>query len=279
MPLVPARRERVMVFGSWGAGKSYAHLTIARLYQRRGMPNRFFILDTEDAIEAMLSEFEDLNNIDVFPLPQVVGYPEYKRVVDEVISKAGAGDWVVIDSLTPFWFVCQEHYSNEVYKMDLDEYLLEMRKQKEGLKELRGDELKDARKKVDQKAYGGFGGYEDWQYIKKMHHGLIMPLIHGDKGRAATWHVFATAYETKMQKEDQETKENLDAFKIFGKRPEGEKHNPHHFHTIQRFSERGGERFMTTAMGKDRGRDKQDDVRFTDWAYQYLVRVAKWGLS
>ena len=43
-------RERILVYGQPGSGKTYAWLQIAQVYSRQ----RFFVIDTDDSVARML---------------------------------------------------------------------------------------------------------------------------------------------------------------------------------------------------------------------------------
>ena len=83
-------REKILVIGPPGSGKSYSGLTIARCFP----DSRFFIIDTDDSIPRMLAtEFSDLKNITTFPCTR---WSEYEEASKKIKKEAKENDWVMI---------------------------------------------------------------------------------------------------------------------------------------------------------------------------------------
>lgn len=89
-------RERIMIGGEGGSGKTHTILTIAQ-----GLPDcKVRIIETDDGVRKLLALcFPDVKNVDV---RTVHSWPEFRAQVDAVQADVKAGklgplDWVAID--------------------------------------------------------------------------------------------------------------------------------------------------------------------------------------
>src|SRR3990172_7347258 len=105
-----SRRERILVMGPYGSGKTSAWLSIAKWSQTTGSSSRFFVIDTENTLEAMLdqgSQYAALTNIEA---AAVYDYETYLSALDRYAKTATPDDWCVTDVIGLLWDMTQEEY-------------------------------------------------------------------------------------------------------------------------------------------------------------------------
>lgn len=242
----PSRvRERVLLYGPPGAGKSLSVKAIAK----RITPNKIYVLDSDMAWDRML-DADDPGNVEVFP---TYDWADYDSNLKKVQSAAQRDDWIVVDMIGPAWDAVQAHFVEQVFHQDIAEYFLQARKQLKGSANL-----------------GALAGWTDWPVINAMYRGWSNRLI-----QRSNCHVLAI---TKADKVNADT-DSKDIKQLFGGfaagKPSGQKHLAHLFHTVMLMQKAGQDRWvMSTA--KDREREMVLDKGVSDFALQYLVQVAKW---
>jgi hypothetical protein len=242
-------RERILVYGQSGCGKTYAHLKIAQAYPK----SKFLIIDTDDSIPRMLeSEFTELENIQVYPVQDWSGCI---KALGEIKSRVKADDWVVVDMLCSIWDFVQTFFIEEVFNQDTGSYFLQARK-----------ELK-----AGASSLSALKGWVDWAVINKLYQGWINEINY-----KLNCHVFFTCKATRISKEDDPGVQDI--YSIFGVKPEGEKRNIYRVHSAFLLShDRNGFDISTV---KDRGRIRLENVRLTpeqNFATRYLQLVAGWA--
>lgn len=233
-------RERILVYGASGVGKSTAYISIAR----RCPESRFFVLDSDFAIDRML-ESENLTNVQHRLATDWEGYVEGTR---DFQKEMGPNDWLVIDFISTAWDCVQAWYSEQVFGKDIDSYFLERRK---------------------AKAKGNaFDGDADWTIINRAYKAWTKILLGNTPG-----HLFATGMSRAVGERDDAAVKQV--YAATGQRVEGQKHLANSMHTVLLLGKtRTGEYHMTTV--KDRARKEMEKQTFTDFASAYLVGIAGW---
>lgn len=246
-------RERILVFGGAGTGKSTAWLQIAR----RCPTSTFFAIESDrsDGIARFLeTEFTDLGltqdggNIRLFTVDE---WPEWVNAMQTAKKEGKRDDWLIPDLIGQSWESIQEFFTEKAYKMDFDAFLLEHRL------------------KAGKKAGNALDGDKDWGVINPMYRANISNII----SKKFPGHVFAAAGVTKLGERDD--KALKDAFGVYGVRPVGQKHMPHLFHTqILMTKRRVGEWYATTC--RDNGRPEMEGQRIENFANEYLMKIGGW---
>ncbi len=278
-------RERILVSGITGSGKSYQWLKMAQRLKKAGVI--FRCLDTDAAIDFMLqTQFTELlpengGNVLVHPAYE---WPDYKLgmkwllrktlkederaklrpVIREDMKKPlKDGDWSVIDMADLAWETVQRYYVAEIFDEDAGDYFLAIRK------EVQAGTRKG--KPGGSPVADGLDGWKDWTVINKLYSDWILPIIY-----QLPTHVYAT---TKVEKIDRGEKEAewLMLFGEYGVRPAGQKRLGHQMHTDCLMIPGKDEWFITTF--KDRGgRPYFKRVQLVDFYLQYLVAKAGWPI-
>jgi hypothetical protein len=248
-PKVPGLRERILVFGREGSGKSYSWLTIARLHRQKGSGARFYVIDTDDAIPRMLAEeFEDVADIvTVYP---AFRWPQYESAIASILQEAKPGDWLVVDMIDRAWSSVQEHFSSEVYGQDFGSFLLEVRKEARNPRE----------------AWTAIAREQMWQIVSRLYREWEDRVIF-----ESPTHVYATASVSVV---DKDTPDEVKRLFPGGIMPAGHRKLGHAFHTVLLAYRHGSEYRMDTI--KDRGRKPLEAEIVTSFALGYLIKVAGW---
>ena len=241
-------RERILSIGAYGSGKSYAWLSIAQMVQATGSPGRFFVIDSDAAIQRMLAtEFPDLDNVTIFP---VFEFDQYQQAAATAQQAAGPDDWIVVDLLDMAWDAAQSYFISSIFEENMSDYFLQQRKG-------------NSRNALD--------GWKDWSVINKMHAQFMNTIVHKSKAN-----VYAAAKVNPIY--DTEDDSIRAMFGAFGVKPGGQKHNGHAFHTVLLLSViRPGEWKISTI--KDRGREALINADLTNFASDYLLNQAGWELD
>jgi len=266
--------ERILIYGSFGTGKSFCWVDIAQTHYEAGQLDRtMYAIDTDYGWPKMADEgYGHLEDDGMLVTYHPVDFPELMAASKEISKRAGPGDWVVIDMLSYAWVEAQSYYINNVYGDEPEDYWTTMRAE---VVEKGGH---------DPRSYGGHEG-TDWGYITKIYKQFELPLTMKTQA-----HVLAITEERKLDENRGDEGAKIKQFKPANKMaPVGQKGIGHRFDTIFRMTQRAsGGRMLT--MVKDRGREgtnkawDRDDGRSLTiheppkaFATSYLVRVAGWS--
>ena len=240
-------RERILLMGAAGSGKSNAIISIAK-----SIDATVHVLDTElDTYERLMWEEEHVGNLDYYGVmtDDWMAMKAWSEGIHKVVDR---DDIVVVDSMTPVWSAVQQWFSDEIMGDSLDDLMLEARR------ELKGGNVNP------------FEGWTDWSVINAQYQRFIRNLL---RCNAAKAHVIVTAVLDVIQQD--ESKETRALFGKFGAKPRGQKRLAHFPHDIlfMRQTREGWEFDTAKAQGT---RAKPDNVKVVDFAKQYLMGVAGW---
>lgn len=275
MPLVQPDnlREKLLVIGSGGAGKTTLWLTIAFWAFLSKDDRTFFVLDTDDQAvlhvmneakyEGMLRSFngEVVNPGGNIVLLSAFNWDEYQRFSDygnyqySVIAQAKPGDWIVIDFISHAWNAVQEGFLHDAAQKTRGQVLYEA-----GKEGLTGWDMF----KTDFNWNAINGAYSDW--IKPI---LIM-------SRA---HVFMAAEEEQLNEQSRnlppDQREHIAQFGAW--KAVGQKKLPYQCRSFLRVQRLARGRVLHTL--KDRARKTLSGDSCDDFMKDYLCSTAGWGIS
>lgn len=241
-------RERILIYGSSGVGKSWAALSMAK--RAAGSDAKVYVIDSDYAWDRMLED-SDPGNVEVFT---VFDWPDYRDALGKIESVVRAQDWVVVDLVGTAWEAVQNYFVQEIHGTGEDEYFLRARK------DLNSDKAK---------TLGALSGWLDWPVINKMYKAWFNRLVF-----KLPCHLLAITTSERVNT-DTDERAVRDLFGPLGGKPGGQKHLPHAFHSVLLFGRSGGAYVMTTA--KERGeRPVVERKVVTDWSVNYLMGVGKW---
>lgn len=278
-------RERILVFGMEGVGKSYAALDVASRIGERTL----YVIDNDNAWDRMLEgqtiagetvgvrmEFRwdgdlergkggwevdgrwavDGGNVVVF---HADGWLASVAAIEAVREEAGPDDWCCVDSGSALWDDVQAWFTESVFDSSMADYFMQVRMEK-------------ARAQKDAKALGALDGWVDWPVINAQYKDRVMKFLVNPP-----CHLIVTCEQADVssQDEDRETRA------LYGKlsvKPRGQKRIGHNMQTVMLLRrDRAGDFYATTV--KDRGaREAQENldvsgVGFGEW---YLEEIAGW---
>lgn len=255
------RRERQLVMGGPGVGKTRAYLTIAELARKTRSEARFYVIDTDYTLDASLEEFPKLAKWGNFIWEQVSTFDDQLELARQYKKKANRGDWMVTDMVSTIWESVQDDHSEKVYGMNKADYFLMKRQEIE--EQMRA-----------KKNFQPYEGWLDWPTIKARHADFINTAIINNDA-----HIFACA-ESRPLNRSTDDKRVVETFEHIGARPGGEKRLGHLFHTVLLMRQRDEDEW-TVETGKDRARKQGKHVLTPKASYAkvYLLGVAGWKLS
>jgi len=241
-------RESILLYGGPASGKSRAVLSIARK-----CPNsQVHIVDNDYAYERLLeTEFDDVQNVTVYE----VDSEDWKEQLDTAAKakeECGRDDWFAFDMATETWQAVQSWFTQKVYGMDHADYFMQLRMNKDAKSKQNVELVQDDRWTVINNEY------------KKLQR-LWLP--------SKKCHVICTAEAATLSPFDVgDTKKTFGEYQF---KPKGQKRTGHLFSTVILMEKkRVGSWMMTTV--KDRGRAEVEQKEVTDFAMDYLMKVAKW---
>jgi phage terminase small subunit len=241
-------RERILVYGQPGSGKSYAHLKIAEGYPR----SKFYVIDTDDSMPRMLNgEFSHLANVEAYAAQDWAGCC---KALDDIKPNVTSEDWLVVDMLCSVWDFVQSFFVEEIFGQDIASYFLQARK-----------ELKQGASSLS-----ALRGWTDWGVINKLYQTWINEIAY-----RLPCHVFFTCKATRVGQDDEA--DIRDMYSTFGVRPEGEKRNTYRVHSVFLLTHDRNGFYMSTV--KDRGRVRLENTSLTpeqNFATKYLQLFAGW---
>lgn len=231
-------RERILVVGGSGTGKSTTYISAAR----KSPDATFYVCDSDFAIDRML-EGENLPNV---THRLTIDWADYVKNVKDFQAQMKPDDWLVIDFISTAWDAVQAYYVDQVHGKDVDAYFLEARKKKAKGNPLDGD--------------------TDWGIINKIYKAWMTNLLAKTPG-----HILATAPAKALGDRDDPAVKAL--YGAAGVRAEGQKHLAHSFHTVLLLGKtRMGEYQLTTI--KDRNRREVEKAALGEFATDYLLKIA-----
>lgn len=255
-PLIPAP-ERILAFGPAGSGKTSNWLDIAKWSVRTKSPARFFVLDTDFAVERMLISYPEI--IPYTSITTGYDWQDYVTFQKFVLTNATPDDWVIIDFMGSAWDVVQQHFVEEVFKKDIGDYFLQARK-----------ELSSGSKNL-----AALDGWTDWSVVNGLYRQWVNPLLF--KGR---YNIYATAKSDQLSGDKKPTEDAQTRALLlpYGVKPKGQKDLPYQFHTLLLTGRdnRTGDRTLTTI--KDRERSEVKGLAVSSFTMDYLKGVGSWEL-
>lgn len=271
MPLHPTHPapERILAFGPAGSSKTTMWLNIAKFAQLTNSTSTFFVMDTDFAVDRMLSGYPTLT-YSIFndpnfqhPNPRLVIYScfewkDYVRALKDIQLRAKPNDWVIADFIGNAWSAVQDDFVMEVFHQDIGDYFLQVRKTL----------------KKDASSLGALEGWVDWQVINPRYKGWANSLLF--KGR---YHVYATAKSDNLSSDKKPTEDTQTRalFARYQVKPVGQKDLPYSFHTLLLTGRQGDDYTITTV--KDRERAEVSGLPVKNFTTDYLVNVAGWRLA
>jgi len=242
-------RERILVVGGPGSGKTWGWLKLAAYFK----DSQFYVIDSEIGAERSLQEFPNLRNVHVYPVSE---WKDYRDAQNEVAAKSTANDWIVVDMVDKAWSAVQRYFVDEIFSKEMGDYFLE------------------ARRKIKKDAKSLFGGrdsalkgWTDWVVINKLYEDFMLPIVY----RYPANLYLATAGQPVSEEDDKEVRS---LYGPLGLRPSGQKNLAYQPDTVLFFMHAADGYYMSTI--KDRGGRKYlDKQKLYSFPIQYGA-IAGW---
>jgi len=282
-------RERILVGGAPGSGKTYGWLTIAQAF-----PNlHFHVLDPEDGVDRTRIGFPDpehpaeLKNITYYSVPVWLGRvdPETPGSKDRFVGgvtgaferikrEVKPGDWIIVEALGALWDMAQDGFVGAIWDKGIGEYFLERRRlQAEQEKAIMEGKSKG---KVSSRLEA-LDGWKDWSVIKRLHNSdVIVPIC----TQLPVHSYFTTSLSVISPSEARREEPELQAlYKDTLIRPDGEKRNLFRVQSAFKFSGNRRDGFvMSTFLKEWSNRRWVENLPLHNFALQYLVGIGGWKL-
>lgn len=251
-------RERILLLGAFGSGKSYAWCSVAAWLRRTKSPGRVFVVDTDHAADRLSEGYDDFFSNVV--AEDVWGYKEVRAALDKFKkAKPTKEDWLVVDLADKLWQYAQDFYIEEKFGKDAASYYLE--EKKAGVS---GNPL-------SQEAYGA-----NWQIINQQYNSLMTD-IQRWPGHVMFCTKASPVQEPNQQGKGGDDKETRQAYGRYGVKPDGQKALGFQFFSVIWMIPKGKEEWVFTTI-KDLNRERPQNQPIKDFVMDYLVKVAGWSL-
>lgn len=252
---VKPARERILVMGSYGTGKSQTWCTVAAWLRRTKSPGRVFVVDTDHAADRLAEQYDDFSNVTSY---DVWDYQDAKKALADVMkAKPGREDWLVVDLADKLWAWAQDYYIAERFGKDATTYYMD-------------------HKKADKDGHPLADGHGmNWSVINKTYADL-MTVVQRFPGHVLFCTPAGTVESPNSQGKGGDDKDVRALFQRYGVKPQGQKSLGFQFFTVLwLIAKKDGWSFTTV---KDVGRENVTDSPMTDFVGDYLVKIAGWEL-
>lgn len=261
-------KERILIFGHEGTGKSTDFLHIAAAIPTQ----QFYVVDNDNAYDRLVDTFQmeqgvELSNVhiageDFATDCDPYSWDGYRGSIQQAQDLMGPNDWLSVDMISKGWDAVQEWFIESIFQEDIDDYFLRIRMEKERLKGTKAPGEKD------KKSLGAFEGWMDWPVINQTYHKRVStPLLR------CPGNLFCVAEAQKLSDDDDRGIREL--YGTLGARPKGQKRSGHIMQTVMMQGRKRNGEFTLTGV-KDRGRVLWDGEVMENFAVDYLMNTAGW---
>lgn len=252
-------REKILLIGGAGSGKTTSYLNIAWWSHQSGGTARFFVVDTDDeSVLQVMNEpryagmlAEEGGNVHVF---RVNLWEDYEDACAKILAEARESDWVCLDFINHFWQAVQEGYLRDQAK------------------KTKSQMIRDA----TEKGLSGWDAYREinYQFCNASYFETVKPLL--IQSRA---HVFMVGEEEEIQERGKMTPEQKEHIATFGhwRVSGGQKKLPFQCRSFLRVQRLARGRVLFTL--KDRARTEYNgDVVAPDF-FSFYLKNAGWTIT
>ena len=266
-------REKILVYGDWGSGKSYARNRLIGALRASGSDAKVFVIDTDDTRDRALDAYGD-GFLEHVEWAYVNAWEDWLEAAERFAAKIGPDDWLVIDRIDLAWAAAQDYYVRRVFGVDSAEFFLQFAADLEANPRF----SKDGNRITEGSPLAGAHG-QRWDHIKRTYAQFVSnALFPRTTVKERTWghpgHVLACAGEKDVNREKDDA-QTVSAYGGFGKKPAGEKNLPSQFHSVLWLSGVPGDWRYSTGRERE-GREYVRGAGMGDFVLTYLVGVAGW---
>lgn len=264
------RRERILLYGPAGGGKSTAWLDVAEWSHKTKATIRMPVLDTDKAWDDMAPYDDHLDKI-VEPF----ACPDWDSIRSSIRKIEAGGyepdDILVVDMAHRIWDRAQEGFFEQVFGKEIDEFFVMAQRDR-------------------QKAISGEYG-TNWQAINKMYAAFSKLIMNSFPGHVIVCTSGARIWQDDKgsitHEGDRKLVVTYPDFAKIGYRPQGQKDLPHAFRTILFLQDSpAGWRWSTAKERNPPGSSEGDPgyrayyagEQMKSFTKNYLIKVAGWKL-
>lgn len=259
-----SRRERILVFGPSGSGKSSTWISVGDWVTRTHSTAKVRVVDTDHAYEAM-SDPSYANTIDVYDA-ELAEYPKWIDQLQSWRPHVQPDDWLVVDMIDQVRVAAEQHYWYTITGGDM-----------------LGEMYLKAEVDANFDTVGPYGKHQG--NVTKLYNDFMRVAL----GYPCHILAIAPAQQVMVNKDGRALNKDDQEYVKFSYKPSGHWRLPHVFHTILLAREipgdRGSQWNLTTV--KERGpigKEKRAELKgetvqaTTGFVGTYLVKVAGWHL-
>lgn len=250
-------RERILLYGEPGTGKSNAVISIAKFLKSTHSAGRIFVIDNDKSYQRV-AELMGLG--DHLQVEECYDFPDHRAALEKFVRTVRPDDWLVCDLMSEVWSCAQTFYTDSVYD-DEANYFLKVRQAMNN----------PAKENV-------LDGWTDWQYVNKIYSAFARPFIYKSPCHVIAVSTAEPVSRAKPGSTVGDDKETISVFGSVGFRPEGQKRLRHQFNTTILMHKDNRSRYLMTTV-KDRDRELVVSQPVNNFAIDYLKGIAQWTLS
>lgn len=249
-------KERFLLFGPGGGGKSTAVLDMARHIPT----SKFWISDTDYSASyqrLLETEFTDVRDNGNVVVQEISEWTDFDAFIQRVIKEGDdTKDFYVQDTVSWCWQEVQSYYNDLVYGDDIADHMVKLRAS-----------VKDASEFMAAQAVEG-----NWQIINKIYQRKFLSRFH-------KWHGHAVLVAEAEETTKKDSQDEVALYGSHGMKPRGQKLLHHITHTIILMDSPRINNWRMTVV-KDRGRQRVEKVKIEEgFAMDYLRGVAGWKVE
>lgn len=199
-------RERILLIGPWGAGKSNAWCTLAAWYRRTKSPAKVYVVDTDHAADRLAEKYgeEFWENV---VAENCWEYDEVLAALKDFRKKATRDDVLVVDLIDKLWGWSQDYYIEQAFGTNAASFFVEFKR----------DSDKEGNALSAEAGYGA-----NWQVINRLY-GDLMTEIQRFPGHVIACSPAEDVQQPNKQGTGGDSKEIRDQYGRAGKKPAGQK--------------------------------------------------------
>jgi len=251
------RRERIIVFGDYGSGKSQVWVDWAKMLRDTGSTAKVRVICTDMGAEASTEQYVGWEeNVSVC---HVERFDDYVSAVKVARETDGPEDLLVVDRSDTAWDAVQSAFSLDVSGKDLDDWAVERLSKGEDnpFIDAHGVSWGIIKRRYQEKFVGNLIRYPGHLLLCANEKPVVQPSSVNNKGG--------------------DPADVRDFYGTAAMRPGGEKHTGFLMHDIVRLRKKGtGAWVMNTVRA--RSRQVVENAPLTNFVVDYLLTVAGWSV-
>jgi hypothetical protein len=251
-------RERIIVMGGYGSGKSKAWCEVGAWYRRTNTPGKLYVIDTDNgAAEVSLDAYDNWEENTIVEVAW--DFNEYTSAARKFREVGTKDDWLIVDMYDKVWDKAQAEYSRRVHGTEIDDWFIQYRADHDSGHPFSGD----------------WGVH--WTAINRLYQERWMSEVLRWPGHIL---VCTKAKDVQQPNKDGKGGDKPELRALMGKfpiKPGGQNDTAFSFHTILWLFEKQQGNWGVTTI-RDREREQLTYQKLTNFVGDYLMGVAGWTI-